>query len=98
MWHSRRIRTFAIALRRSCLAVAVLASAQSALAAQRPVRSLLEYRQEGVVIQQWDISCGAAALATVLTYGHRFPVSEEEVARGMLKRTDPLHVRYRGGF
>ena len=45
-----------------------------------PVRSLQEVRQEGVIIQKWDTSCGAAALATVLTYSLKDPVSEREVA------------------
>jgi predicted double-glycine peptidase len=63
-----------------------------------PVRSLLEIRQEGVVLQHWDTSCGAAALATVLTYTHANPVTEREVAQGMLRRTDPLRVKVRGGF
>jgi len=62
------------------------------------VRSLLEMRQEGVVIQQWDASCGAAALATVFTYTLGEPVSEREVAQAMLRRTDPLRVKVRGGF
>ena len=79
-------------------ALAALALASTAHAAQRPIRSLLEYRQANVIIQRWDNSCGAAALATVLTYARGFPVTEEEVARGMLKRTDPLRVRHRGGF
>jgi uncharacterized protein len=87
-------------LARAALTGFVLAAATTAVQAaeKRPVRSLLEYRQENVVIQRWDTSCGAAALATVPTYGHRFPISEEEVARGMLRRTDPLRVRHRGGF
>src|SRR5688572_15574102 len=62
------------------------------------VRSLLEMRREGVVVQQWDTSCGAAALATVLTYGFKDPVSERSVAQAMLRRTDPLRVKVRGGF
>lgn len=62
------------------------------------VRSLQEIRQDGVVMQQWDNSCGAAALATVLTYGFGHPVSEQEAAKGMLRTTEPLKVRYRGGF
>jgi uncharacterized protein len=66
--------------------------------AERPVRSLLEMRQEGVIIQQWDTSCGAAALATILTYDEGFPITEAQVARGMLRKTDPLRVKYRGGF
>jgi predicted double-glycine peptidase len=70
----------------------------SAAHAERPVRSLLEMRQEGVIIQQWDTSCGAAALATILTYDKGFPITEPQVARGMLRQTDPLKVKYRGGF
>ena len=68
------------------------------LAVAGPVRSLQEIRHERVVIQKWDTSCGAAALATVLTYSLNDPVSEREVARGMLKMTEPLKVKYRGGF
>jgi predicted double-glycine peptidase len=67
-------------------------------ASAEPVRSLLEIRREGVVVQQWDTSCGAAALATVLTYSFRDPVSERTVAQAMLRRTDPLRVKVRGGF
>lgn len=67
-------------------------------AAEAPVRSLLEIRREGVVIQQWDTSCGAAALATVLTYALNDPVSEAAAARFMLRRADPLRIRVRGGF
>lgn len=66
--------------------------------AEPPIRSLLEIRREGVVVQQWDTSCGAAALATVLTHGFKDPVSEKTVAQGMLRRTDPLRVKVRGGF
>lgn len=67
------------------------------IAAER-VRSLKEIREEGVIIQQWDTSCAAAALATVLTYSLGDPVSEQTVAQGMLRYTEPLRVRYRGGF
>ena len=63
-----------------------------------PVRSMLEIRQQNVVIQQWDLSCGAAALATLLTYQHSQPVSEKTVAEGLLRGTNPLLVKYRGGF
>lgn len=64
----------------------------------RPVKSLLEYRQEGVVIQKWDNSCGAAALATILTYYLGHPITERAVAQGLLRGTEPLRVRHRGGF
>jgi predicted double-glycine peptidase len=70
----------------------------ASLGAEEPVRSLREMRQEKVVVQQWDTSCGAAALATLLRYQHGLPVSEKEIAEAMLRRTDPLKVKVRGGF
>ena len=66
--------------------------------AVEPVRSLREMRQANVVVQQWDTSCGAAALATLLKFQHALPVSEKDIAELMLHRTDPLKVKVRGGF
>lgn len=66
--------------------------------ARAPVRSLVEIRHANVLVQKWDISCGAAALATLLTYQHGHPVSEREVAQAMLGKTNPLRVKHRGGF
>jgi predicted double-glycine peptidase len=63
-----------------------------------PVRSLLEIRQQNVVVQKWDTSCGAAALATLLRYQHGLSDSEKEIAEAMLRVTDPLKVKVRGGF
>jgi len=68
----------------------------------RHVASLLELRQSGVVIQRWDLSCGAAALATILKYQHGDSVSEREIAIGMMSREEylanPDLVNYRQGF
>lgn len=50
------------------------------------------------MVQQWDLSCGAAALATILTYQHGDPVPEKTIAETMLQRTDPLTVKVKGGF
>jgi len=86
----RTSRAFFILL----LAVAGAASAEG----RGPVRSLLEIRQANVVVQQWDVSCGAAALATLLTYHHGEPVTEKAVAQALLRKTDPLRVKVRGGF
>lgn len=61
-------------------------------------RSLLEIRREGVVMQQWDNSCAAAALATVLRYGLNEPTDEAQVALGMMRLTTPELVQSRGGF
>ena len=63
-----------------------------------PVRSLLEMRHKNVVVQQWDTSCGAAALATLLKYQHGLPGSEKEIAEVMLRTGDALKVKVRGGF
>jgi uncharacterized protein len=68
----------------------------------RPVKSLLEIRQERVVVQQWDLSCGAAALATLLNYQHGDSISEREIAKGLVGReeylAEPLLVRAQHGF
>lgn len=82
----------------AAFAGAVLLGGPHSAGADTPVRSLLEIRREGVVVQQWDTSCGAAALATVLTHVFKDPVSERTAAQAMLRRTDPLRVRVRGGF
>lgn len=70
--------------------------------AQRPVTSLLEMREDRVVVQEWDISCGAAALATILNYQHGDPISERDIASGLIAREEylanPDLVRARHGF
>jgi uncharacterized protein len=78
--------------------LAVLFLSQSASAGPPSSRSLLEMRQANVVVQKWDMSCGAAALATILTYQHGDAVDEKALAEAMLRRTDPLRVKHRGGF
>jgi predicted double-glycine peptidase len=45
------------------------------------VQSLKEIREAGVIIQNWDTSCGAAAMATVFTYHFNDPSTEREVAQ-----------------
>lgn len=88
----------------TCLAGgALLFEAPAALAVgERPVRSLLESRRDRVVVQEWDLSCGAAALATLLNHQLDDGVSEKEIARGLIKREeylkDPDLLRFRQGF
>ena len=79
------------------IAAALLLAWSQGTAVSR-VKSLKEIREAGVVMQQWDASCAAAALATVFTYVLGHPISERTVAQAMLKRTDPLRVKHRGGF
>jgi predicted double-glycine peptidase len=67
-----------------------------------PVQSLLEMRHHDVVIQTWDLSCGAAALATLLNYEWDDPVTEKQVANGLMGRREyvenPQLVQIREGF
>lgn len=73
------------------------------VAAERPpVKSLLEMRRDQVTIQEWDLSCGAAALTTLLRQQYGDPVTEKEVATALIKRSEylenPLLVQLREGF
>lgn len=67
-----------------------------------PVRSLLEIRQERAIVQQWDLSCGAAAIATLLHFQHGDRVSEREVAIALVGRDrylqNPNLIRVQNGF
>lgn len=89
----------AVAMMLVVLAVATIPIATSA---REPVRSLLEMRHHNVVIQEWDLSCGAAALTTVLNHQFGDPVSEKEIATALVNRKeyidDPRLVQARQGF
>ena len=84
-----------------CLALALVIP--SLMTAQpKIVTSLSEQRQRHLVTQQWDLSCGAATLATVLKFQHGEDVTEREVAIGLMKREEylknPKLVQLRQGF
>lgn len=66
--------------------------------ASKSIRSLQEIRGEGVVRQKWDMSCGAAALSTLLTYDFKDNTPESAIVVWILHRVDPVRVRARGGF
>ena len=67
-----------------------------------PVVSMLEQRQRNAVVQKWDLSCGAAALATVLNYQHGDDVTERELVKQLINRDiyliNPELVQVRQGF
>lgn len=100
----RRTRGLSATVLTSCLfGVQIFCGLATAQAGEmRPVESLLEMRQRNVVVQEWDLSCGAAALTTVLNYQHDDPVTEREVAIGLMKRAEyvdnPTLVQLREGF
>ena len=61
-----------------------------------PVRSIREARFIGIVFQQYDFSCGSAALATLLTYHYNRPVSEKDVFVAMWNAGDQDAIRTKG--
>jgi uncharacterized protein len=67
-----------------------------------PVRSLMEMRHQNVVLQEWELSCAAGALATILRYQFGVPVTERSVSLGLINRVEylanPDLVRLRQGF
>jgi predicted double-glycine peptidase len=88
--------------RLTAAAIVIAGLAAAPAQARGPVKSLLEMRRENVVIQEWDLSCGAAALTTVLNQQLGDPVTEKEIATALINRKeyieDPRLVQARQGF
>jgi uncharacterized protein len=49
-----------------------------------------------VSVQEYDFSCGSAALATLLTYSYSIPSSEPDVFKGMFERGDQAKIKQQG--
>lgn len=62
----------------------------------KPVRSVREERFKNLVEQQYDFSCGAAAVTTVLKYAYNLDVTELDVIEGILEVSDPEIVAEKG--
>lgn len=60
------------------------------------VTSLREARFKATVNQQYDFSCGSAALATLLTHQYGYPVSEQEIFQEMYAAGDQQKIRHAG--
>ena len=98
-------RMFAVALLLSGSAALVPAHAQSTLDATHligvpvklPVHSMRDLRYRSIVSQQFDYSCGAAALATLLKYGYGIDIPEPELIRQMMVFSTP-EVVVKNGF
>ena len=63
---------------------------------QVPVASIKQLRFSTTLRQQFDFSCGSAALATLLTHHYRHPVSEQLVFERMFARGDQARIRKQG--
>jgi predicted double-glycine peptidase len=60
------------------------------------VTSLKEARFKRTIRQQFDFSCGSAALATLLTYQYDSPVTEQQVFNEMFEHGDQEKIRRLG--
>ena len=61
-----------------------------------PVISMKQSRLAGTVLQQYDFSCGSAALATLLTHHYAHPVSEQAVLQKMYDQGDKPKIEKEG--
>lgn len=60
------------------------------------VKSYKEAKFQRVIKQQYDFSCGSAALATLLTYHYNLPISEREAIKVMYEHGDREKIRTEG--
>ena len=63
---------------------------------QVPVASIKQLRFSATLRQQFDFSCGSAALATLLTHHYHHPVTEQLVFERMFARGDQARIRKEG--
>ena len=61
-----------------------------------PVTSIRQARLAGTLLQQYDFSCGSAAVATMLTHHYGLPVSESVVFEYMYRNGDQEKIKREG--
>lgn len=61
-----------------------------------PVKSIKEGRFAATIRQQYDFSCGSAALSTLLTHHYKHPVTEDKVFEEMFQQGDQAKIRVEG--
>ena len=61
-----------------------------------PVKSIKEVKFSATVRQQYDFSCGSAALSTLLTHHYNHAVTEEKVFEHMFLNGDQAKIRVEG--
>jgi uncharacterized protein len=85
---------------------AIASSAQigigsSGLRVDAPGRSMKDLRDQNIVKQRYDFSCGGAALATMLRYGFAENVTERQILAqmfGLLQTEEEKTIRRNTGF
>jgi predicted double-glycine peptidase len=99
--------TFAAGVAAALLSVALLAQPGGARAGeyvayfggvrmQVPTVSIREGRFQTVILQQYDYSCGSAALATLLTYHYERPTTEQDVFLSMYATGEQAKIQQVG--
>ena len=61
-----------------------------------PVTSMKEARFTATIRQQYDFSCGSAALSTLLTHHYKLPVTEDKIFEEMFRLGDQEKIRREG--
>lgn len=61
-----------------------------------PVKSVKEMQFGDVLRQQYDFSCGSAALASLLTYHYEQPSTEQTIFQNMFERGDKTLIEEQG--
>ena len=61
-----------------------------------PLTGIKQARLQGTLLQQYDFSCGSAAIATLLSYQYSYPITEREVFEQMYARGDQQKIRREG--
>lgn len=90
----------------ACLSLALALPSQAARAIELsaasgarmtvPIKSWKETRFNATVRQQYDFSCGSAALATLLSHHYGHPVTEQVVFEQMYQQGDQQKIRQQG--
>jgi uncharacterized protein len=80
----------------ACLADSVNVPYEMGGAYSLPVTSMKAARYRAMIRQQYDFSCGSAALSTLLTYHYGFKVTEETVFVAMYEKGDQPKIRREG--
>ncbi|MBD8530046.1 MULTISPECIES: C39 family peptidase [unclassified Massilia] len=61
-----------------------------------PVKSMKDLRFQATLRQQYDFSCGSAALATLLTHHYNIPTTEQMAFQEMFSTGDQQKIRSEG--
>ena len=61
-----------------------------------PITSMQQAKTGRTVLQQFDFSCGSAAIATLLSHQYGHPTSEQEVLREMYAHGDHAKIQKEG--